>query len=124
MRGTYLNRGHRGLVTGTLLVALAFRAIVPVGFMPASGHVFALEICRDRLPAQPPAHHSHDQSGAHAHFARCPFGSAPAAGPISQFAAVVPTALPTAVPIVDFDELRLGVRPDRAHRSRAPPHLA
>jgi hypothetical protein len=124
MRRNHVNRRHRGLVTGILLVALAFRAIVPVGFMPASGSIFALEICGDQLPAHSASHHSHDQSGAHAHFARCPFGSAPAAGPISQIAAVAPTALPTAVPVVDFDELRLGVRPDRAHRSRAPPHLA
>jgi len=115
---------HRpnGLFAGILLVALAFRAIVPVGFMPASGQLFALEICRDQV--QLASHQTHDHAGTHSHFDRCPFGSAPGAGPISQFAGVVPNQLPAAIPVVAFDELRLTVRPDRAHRSRAPPDLA
>lgn len=116
--------GRRDWVASILLVALAFRAIVPVGFMPASGSLFALEICRDQQAA-PAAHHlGHHHSGAQSHSDRCPFGSAPAAGPVSQIAGAEPVRLPAAIPAVDFDELRLGARPDRAHRSRAPPQLA
>ncbi|HVO26126.1 MAG TPA: hypothetical protein VMW56_21120 [Candidatus Margulisiibacteriota bacterium] len=124
MRTRNLNRSHRGLVAGILLAAFAFRAIVPVGFMPASGHPFALEFCRDQDPTQLARHHSHSHSGTHSHFDRCPFGSAPAAGPVSQIAGVVPTTPPAATEVFHFDDLRLGVRPDRAHRSRAPPSLA
>jgi hypothetical protein len=117
-------RRHRRLLTGVLLAALALRAIVPGGFMPASGSLFALEICRDQLATHPASHHAHDHGGTHSHSDRCPFGSAPAVGPASELAAVVPAALPAATPVVTFDAPRFAVRPDRAHRSRAPPALA
>ena len=64
-----------------LLAALLFRAYVPVGFMPASGTPFLLKLC----PATTSAHHSHHgHSQGHADFQNCPFGTAPAAGPVSH----------------------------------------
>ena len=66
------------LFTSLLLVVLLFRAYVPVGFMPASGTPFLLEMCPATYQAQMPAHHGHHHSGTHTHFENCPFGSAPA----------------------------------------------
>jgi hypothetical protein len=124
MRRRHINHGRLNLITGALLLALAFRAWVPVGFMPAPGSLFSLEICPEGFPAQMVSHHAHDHSGRHTHFECCPFGSAPAAAPISQVAAVLPNGPLASPPIVAFEGLRLTVRLDRAHQSRAPPRLA
>src|SRR5580692_678018 len=70
---------RRHLFTRLLLVALLFRAYVPVGFMPASGTPFLLELCPATYQSPMPAHPGHHHSGTHTHFENCPFGSAPAA---------------------------------------------
>jgi hypothetical protein len=46
-----VKRSRRTLICSTLLVAFALRALIPQGFMPASGRWFALEICWEGLPA-------------------------------------------------------------------------
>jgi hypothetical protein len=121
MRGHRLNR-RRDLLTSVLLAMLLFRAYVPVGFMPASGTPFLLELCPEASSVAMPAHHHH--SDTHAHFDHCPFGSAPGAGPISHFI-VFESADQSASPIAAaFESLRLGVRLPRAHQPRGPPSLA
>jgi Protein of unknown function (DUF2946) len=87
MRNRYLRRRH--LVTSFLLGMLLFRAYVPVGYMPASGTPFLLELCpaAGSLSMPMPAHHHH--SDTHSHFENCPFGSATAAGPAPAFSAVI-----------------------------------
>jgi hypothetical protein len=117
------NRRRQDLFTSVLLAMLLFRAYIPVGFMPASGTPFLLELCPAASSMPMPAHHQHP-GGSHTHFDHCPFGSAPAAGPISDL-----VALELAGPIashvaVTFEPLRLGVRPQRAHQPRGPPSLA
>jgi hypothetical protein len=67
-----------------LLALLVFRAYVPVGFMPASGTPFLLELCPAAMGEGMPAGHVHHHGGSHADFESCPFGSAPAGAPISQ----------------------------------------
>jgi hypothetical protein len=77
-----------------LLALLLFRAYVPAGFMPANGAPFALELCPAATLSMPA--HLHHHSGTHADFESCPFGSAPAAGPISHlldFASAGPAPL-------------------------------
>jgi hypothetical protein len=124
MQRCLINRRSRDLITSLLLVALAFRAYVPMGFMPAASTPFALEICRDGAPAPAATHHQHHHGDSHTQFSRCPFGSAPATGPISHFA-VPPAPGPIAsVPVANFEGLRLIARFDRAHQPRAPPRLA
>jgi len=118
-----LNSGRLDLFTSLLLVVLLFRAYVPVGFMPASGAPFLLEMCPATYHAEMPAHHGH-HSGTHAHFENCPFGSAPAAGPISHLVGLAPPAPVVSQPIVAFESLRLGVQLPRAHQPRGPPSLA
>ena len=121
MRGLRLNR-RWDLLTSVLLAMLLFRAYVPVGFMPASGTPFLLELCPDASAMAMPAHHHH--SDTHAHFDHCPFGSAPAAGPISDLVALELAGPIASQVAVTFEPLRLGVRPQRAHLPRGPPSLA
>ena len=116
--------GRRDLFTSLLLVVLLFRAYVPVGFMPASGTPFLLELCPAAYQAQMPAHHGHHHSGTHTHFENCPFGSAPAAGPIAHIAAFAPPAPIVSEALAAFESLRLGVQLPRAHQPRGPPPLA
>jgi hypothetical protein len=108
-----------------LLALLVFRAYVPAGFMPASGIPFLLELCPAasalQMP-QMPAHHHHPDT--HGHFENCPFGSVPAAGPISHHIIFDSAAQSSPPPAVAFEPVRQGVRPQRAHQPRGPPTLA
>jgi hypothetical protein len=123
MRKLLFHSGRRDIFTSLLLVALLFRAYVPVGFMPASGTPFLLELCPATYQVQMPAHHGH-HSGTHTHFENCPFGSAPAAGPISHIIAFEPPAAIASQSVAAFESLRLGVQLPRAHQPRGPPSLA
>jgi hypothetical protein len=124
MRKHLFNSGRRDLFTGLLLVVLLFRAYVPVGFMPASGTPFLLEPCPATYPVQMPAHHEHHHSGTHSHFENCPYGSAPAAGPLSHIIAFAPPAPIVSQLLVAFAALHFGVQLPRAHQPRGPPSLA
>jgi hypothetical protein len=119
-----LNRIHRELITGLLLVSLVFRALIPVGFMPSGEHALALQICRagvltprDSLDQQAPAHGS-------SHVEHCPFASAPASGPIANVATLQSVAAKALPSLGIFVALRLSSRIERAHQPRAPPRLA
>jgi hypothetical protein len=114
----------RSRTISVLLVVLLFRAYIPVGFMPASGTPFLLQICPVGLPTQMLAHHQHHPVGGHAQFANCPFGSAPANGPISHLLAHEPPGLIPSPPAVTLEPVRLVVRLERAHQPRGPPSPA
>lgn len=106
-----------------LLAALIFRAYIPVGFMPASGTPFLLELC----PAYggTPAHHlHHHQSQGHANFQNCPFGSAPAMGPVSHLIAFDPPATIASAADIPAEPVRLRTRPLHANQPRGPPSLS
>lgn len=109
------------LLTSLLLAMLLFRAYIPVGFMPASGKPFLLELCPAAASSPMPAHHHH--GGSQGHFDHCPFGSAPAAGPISQLLAFDPPAPPLSHRVVAFDSVLGNVRLQSAHHPRGPPSL-
>jgi hypothetical protein len=128
MRRLITGRLSRELLTSLLLVAMAFRALIPVGFMPSAERPFSLEICRGgtlALPVPTTAGSDHSVPPDHSsHFEHCPFGSAPGTGPLSSLPRVQLTALAAPSSIGHFATLRLGVRLDRAHAARAPPALA
>jgi hypothetical protein len=111
-------------MTSWVLGMLLLRAYVPLGFMPASAAPFLLEICPAGLPGQiagPHLHHAHHGTGDHGHFDDCPFGSAPAAGPISHVPVVEPAAATAIRPTLAFaPSMRAGPL-RRAHQARAPP---
>jgi hypothetical protein len=124
MRSSLRHHRRQNLATHWVLAILLFRAYVPLGFMPASGGPFLLEICPAGLSGHMVGQHLHHGTGNHAHFENCPFGSAPAVGPISHlvvFNAAEPIASQRVPPLVP---LRLGVQTQRAHQARAPPALA
>jgi hypothetical protein len=123
MRQHSFNGRRRDFLSGILLAMLLLRAYIPAGFMPASGTPFLLELCPAASSLRMPAHHQHDTQ-SHTHFDNCPFGSAPAAGPISHCIAFEPPE-PIASPIVlAFEPLRSRARPERAHPPRGPPSPA
>jgi hypothetical protein len=119
-----LFHSRRDLFSGLLLAVLLFRAYVPVGFMPASGAPFRLEMCPATYQVPMPAHHGHHDSATHSHFENCPFGSAPAAGPIAHLVGFDPPAPVVSKTLHPFEPLRLSIRLDRDHPPRGPPPLA
>ena len=123
-----------------LLALLLFRAYVPAGFMPASGVPFALQLCPAGMQGMRLARvhhqgtHDHDGTldhlgirdhpGTHADFERCPFGSAPAAGPISHYVDFETPGRSLSQPLVAREAPRFSLRPQRSHLPRGPPSLA
>jgi hypothetical protein len=124
MRQRPFEHSRRDLMTSLLLVILLFRAYVPVGFMPSSGTPFLLQICPEAVTTQLAAQHAHHHSTGHVEFAHCPFGSAPAAGPISHVVAFEPPAPIVSSSVVAFEPLVQSARLQRAHQPRGPPSLA
>jgi hypothetical protein len=133
------NRQRRRLVS-MLLLLLTFGAYIPVGFMPAAGTPFLLEICPDAgltpasmltsmsgMPAEMPMDMPMDMSmavhhgGTHTHFEHCPFGSAPGAGPLSQGIVFLAPAPVSSDLFCVLDAAHPGSRPQRAHQPRGPP---
>jgi len=107
-----------------LLATFIFRSYIPVGFMPANGTPFLLELCpayAGGMPAQPAHHHHHSQS--HSDFQDCPFGSAPAQGPVSALLAFEPAGQISAAVENPLPPGPLGFRLSRAHQPRGPPLL-
>ena len=107
-----------------LLAALIFRAYIPVGFMPASGTPFLLELCPAYAGGVPSQHEHHHHSQGHADFQNCPFGSAPALGPLSHLVAFEPPGQVNSFVAIPAQPRRLGTRLPRAHQPRGPPSLA
>lgn len=122
----FVHHRRRKVTAGLTLALLLFRAYIPLGFMPASGSPFQLEICPQGLELLTPAHHLHGQTGhthepsGHSNFAQCPFGSAPAAGPLTHLVVFEAAAPIDAQPLPDPPP-RWGVELKRAQRARGPP---
>src|SRR5256885_3497160 len=118
MRSTLFNRRRRELVTSILLVAVVFHALIPAGFMPASGTPFSLTICRPEFPAPPAPLNTGRQPGNPPHTEHCAFGNAPAAGPAMETGRVLPIPVTAAEPILLLSEpLHLNVGPVRDRKS-------
>jgi hypothetical protein len=113
----------RPLLFGILLAALVLRSLVPVGYMPASGESFAMQMCQVGLPAGLAGDEGSSHNGSHAaaDSSFCSFGSAPGAGPAPHV--LTPwAASPSAQPLL----VRPAVSFFLSHRSydrqaRAPP---
>src|ERR1700734_2716344 len=123
MRQALLQR-RRNSFTSLLLVALLFRAYVPVGFMTAAGAPFRLELC-PAFGMSVPAHHLHHHDSRHpADPQDCPFGSAPAQGPVSDLPVLDPPGQIPFLQAIPAGPERLVTRPLRSHQPRGPPSLA
>ncbi len=109
MRVSLSRAQTRKLIAGIALAAIALRALIPAGFMPAADHPFSLELCPDGLPEgdgmamddQPAAldhdpghevspHPAHEASHHHpaGHVEHCVFGSASSPAPAPHVAAL------------------------------------
>jgi hypothetical protein len=117
-------RNRRALIAGIMLVAFALRALIPAGFMPASGRPFSLEICWDGLPAGMLVHSAHHHSGSPAHSDHCVFGTACSAGPTPH--PPLPSDFLSAQQLraVAFASIAAAVRVVHLPQSRAPPALS
>lgn len=117
MRRLTRSRLHRTLFIGLLLMALASRALIPTGFMPSAGGPFSIIICHGGI-----ALHDHPtHPGDPVRSDHCPFGAAPAVGPLSDIAIVraPPPIVAQAEPA--FDPRRPALLRGRAHPPRGPP---
>jgi hypothetical protein len=68
MRPRVVSKAMDRWLISILLVAFAFRALIPQGFMPSADRPFTLQICPDGWPAQmfsPVAPDAHAAHGAH-----------------------------------------------------------
>jgi hypothetical protein len=125
MRSTLFNRRRRELVTSILLVAVVFHALIPVGFMPASGKLFSLAICKLDSPAPSAPQDTDRHPGNPPRIEHCAFGNAPAAGPAMEVARVLPVPVTAAEPILLLSEpLRINVGLVRVQQPRGPPRFA
>jgi hypothetical protein len=129
--GLRRRRRHQ-LIASILLIALAFRALVPTGFMPAAGQAFTLEICPDGFPAQllhPPmdhehgAHHSHGASHHHdpLRCEHCGFAAVAGAGPAAHSLLVLVPLSSTLAPLLDAARQAYRAQRFLIQQPRAPP---
>ena len=116
-------RGSRAPLAWLILLALAARACIPIGFMPAADGTLSLKICDDGLPAWL-LHHGQgtpDGAGHHPHGDHCLFCNSSTPGPASlpmPMACVVWMAIEIlAVTIPAYRHVRLVHIP----QARAPP---
>jgi hypothetical protein len=119
-----LPRGRaRVLLAGMALVLFALRALVPVGFEPASDGSLSLVICRDGFPA--PLHHAGApaRGGGAAHNDHCLFCNSPGTAPAPLLLALAAILLLViATPFLHTPSLG-GLRPVHVPQARAPPAL-
>jgi hypothetical protein len=111
----------RRSILSLLLLALLFRAYIPVGFMPASGAPFLLKVCPMGMQG---TMDEHLPMGGHTHGEECPFGCASvAAGPVPHTIAYEPGRLVVAHSTA-LHAAEAIARRERAHPPRGPPTLA
>jgi hypothetical protein len=116
---------RRSALPGLLLALLLFRAYVPLGFMPAAGTPFLLELCPEAA-AMPmnmamAAHHHH--GGSHGHFEHCPFGGILSPGPVADPLLVAVAATVSSLVAAPIELRPMVARTPRAHPARGPPFL-
>lgn len=140
-------RSRRMLMASIMLVAFAWRALVPAGFMPSGDRPFLIEICPEDLPAGLLAHseapgedsadmsgmdmgsmsHSGFVQGAHhhpggpSHVEHCVFGTASGAGPICNLPLLSNISYSLPLRAFTFDSIAGAIRLVHLPPPRAPP---
>jgi hypothetical protein len=118
-----------------MLVALALRALIPPGFMPASDRPFSIEICWEGLPADMLAHGEpsqadhrgplqaahHHHSGSPSQSEHCVFGTASSAGPILHLPLLSDISFAQPLRAVAFVSMAGALRLVHLPQPRAPP---
>lgn len=113
------------LIAGILLFAFTVRALVPLGFMPASDRPLSIEICPEGFPAQLLVHAGHHHhSGNHWHSEHCVFGSGSSSGPVAYLPSHVYISLVRYVPAALFVSAAIAVQLVHLPQVRGPPPAA
>jgi Protein of unknown function (DUF2946) len=123
---------RRKLIAGILLFAFASRALVPMGFMPAMGHAFPLQICPDGFPPQllhRGIDHKHGAYGAggstHHHDSsvsdHCAFAAVTGAPPAANTPAVPGSFAGTQTALFDTTRSIYRTQRFRIQQPRGPP---
>jgi len=109
------------LITSLALIALSCRALIPVGFMPASERPFSLIICHEGFPSALLEHGTPLHPGGTTHFEHCLFSGVTAAA-LAPTAVGVAMVLPVSTPLI-FTKTAppAGVRLVYVPPPRAPP---
>jgi hypothetical protein len=126
---------RRKLIAGILLFAFASRALVPMGFMPATGEAFPLQICPDGFPPQllhhgmEHAHGTHGSGGStHQHDSsvseHCAFAAVAGAPPAANTPAVQVSFAGTLTPQLDTTRPIFRALRFRIQQPRGPPSPA
>jgi hypothetical protein len=134
-------RNRRTLMAGLMLVAFASRALIPAGFMPASGRL-SMEVCWDGLPAGMVAHGEPSQadsmgmesmgmdampaqgarhSGSPSHSEHCVFCTACSGGPAPHLQLPIDFSSAQQLRAVAFTSIAVAVRVVHLPQPRAPP---
>ena len=123
----------RRLIAPLALAALALRALIPAGFMPSPGGLFALELCPDGLPSgmlESKAHHDPDDGmqmpgGGHpGQVEHCVFGGASALALAAHVPALGLLLATHILPAARFTPQRTGSLLLRIPLPRGPPLIA
>jgi len=148
MRLSLSKRSRRALLASIALVAFASRAVIPPGFMPASGRPLSFEVCWEGLPAAVLAHveHAHtdflgmdskdmDSTSHHGHLQRahfhhsgspsqsdhCVFGTACSAGPVPHLPLLIAISFAEQLRALAVVSIAGAVRLVHLPQPRAPP---
>jgi hypothetical protein len=137
MHQGFISRAARAWVSGVLLVTLAMRALVPMGFMPSVERPFTLQLCPDGIPVLllQSGHdfaHQHGSeragSGTHhhdlSHTDHCVFAAAAGVGPTSHWSLATPTIEALLGSPFHSATVVIAVQRFRTQQPRAPPTLA
>ncbi len=122
MRNHRVHLAQRKLLASILLIALAFRAAIPVGFMPAE-HAFGLQICPAGLTMHhmPAGSHSSDtHPGNHEH---CSYGALPGIAPTTQAVTLVSVDVIGHQLLGQFKSSQYSASLNYSHSARGPPAL-
>jgi len=116
----HLQISSRRLIAALAVIAFAFRALIPAGFMPDSVHPLSLTICPEGMD---PQLMSHDMGGGHAgsHVDHCPFGSVPASGPLSNIAVISSIAFVAPTAVIAYQTVPVRIRLVHIAQPRGPP---
>jgi hypothetical protein len=122
MRFKLSHRTTRTLIVGVMLFAVAMRALIPQGFMPASDRPFSIQICPEGFPIQllvDSGHHHHP--GTHSHSDHCVFGSACANGPVPHLPTLIGVSLASLAPAVPSVSVAIVIQLVHLPYARGPP---
>jgi hypothetical protein len=120
MRKPLLIRRRRILLSAVVLLTLAFSALIPAGFMPATDGSLSLQVCHSGLPDVPDSH-SPAEHHAHDHF--CPFGALPGTAPVAQGVVFQHAPLAHRGVVAELALPARDARREPAHPSTGPPAL-